>query len=44
MENRILKNNTKLPFLADLANKLKSYELIEDVILDIDEMVNLIWK
>lgn len=49
-EKTFIKVNSRQPFLVDLSNKLKSYELIEknmlDIldILDIDEMVNKIWK
>lgn len=43
-ENIFIKNNIKLPFLVDLSHKLKSYELIDDVILDIDRMVDEVWK
>lgn len=43
-EKIFVKNNSKQPFLVDLSNKLKVYELIDDVILDMDEMVKAIWK
>lgn len=39
-----VKNNLELPFLVDLSNKLKSYGLIDDIILDVEKMVNSIWK
>jgi len=39
-----LKNNLEVPFLIDLSEKLKSYSLIKDVPLDIDDMVDEIWK
>ena len=33
-----------LPFMADLSNKLKYYDLLEDAIYDLDKMVNYLWK
>jgi energy-coupling factor transport system ATP-binding protein len=33
-----------LPFMVDLSIKLKLYGLIDRIILDMDEMVNEIWK
>lgn len=38
------KCNLALPFMADLSNKLKYYGLIEETILDMDKMVNKLWK
>lgn len=43
-EKIFVKNGIKPPFLLDLSYKLESYELINGVILDLDEMVNAIWK
>lgn len=43
-EKLLIKNGTKLPFNIDLSNKLISYELIESVQLDLEKMVNEIWK
>lgn len=43
-DKKIVKNNLELPFLIDLSNKLKSYDLIYDSFLDIEKMVNSIWK
>ncbi len=43
-ENLFLKNNVSLPFISSLSHKLKSYELIDRLILDSKEMVNEIWK
>ncbi|MDD3452955.1 MAG: energy-coupling factor ABC transporter ATP-binding protein [Bacilli bacterium] len=37
-------NNLELPFMASLCNKLKYYELVNDMILDMDKMVNKLWK
>ncbi len=34
----------KLPFIADLSHKLRYYGLVDDIILDMDEMVSLLWK
>lgn len=33
-----------LPFMAELSIKLKYYELVDKIILDMDEMVNALWK
>lgn len=33
-----------LPFMAELSIKLKYYDLIDDLIFDMDEMVNKLWK
>ena len=37
------KNDIKLPFIVDLSHKLKSYELIDNLIYNLDEMVDEIW-
>lgn len=34
----------ELPFMADLSIKLMYYDLIDHIILDMNEMVNTIWK
>ena len=33
-----------LPFLAELSIKLKYYGLVDEMILDMDEMVDKLWK
>lgn len=43
-EDKFTKNDIKLPFLIDLSYKLKSYELIDNLICDCDEMVDEIWQ
>lgn len=43
-EKILLKAGSNLPFEIELSNKLISYELLEDVHLDMTEMVDLIWK
>lgn len=43
-EKNFLKNNLEPPFLVDLSEKLKSYDVIDDLILNVDDMVNAIWK
>lgn len=43
-EKIFIRNNVKLPFMVDLSNKLMSYELLDKVILDVDEMVDEIWN
>lgn len=34
----------ELPFMAQLSIKLQYYDLIDDMILDMDELVNKLWK
>lgn len=44
-EEKIFKNaDIQLPFMAQLSNKLKYYELTDDIILDMNKMVNQLWK
>lgn len=43
-EKKFTKVNSKLPFIADLISKLSSYELVDQKIVDIEELVNEIWK
>jgi hypothetical protein len=34
----------EVPFMIDLSIKLKLYGLIDHIIIDMDEMVNKLWK
>ena len=43
-ENLFSKNNLKLPFIIDLSYKLKSYDVIDRLIYDTDEMVDELWQ
>lgn len=44
-EERMLKKvGLDLPFMVDLSNKLNYYGLVDDVILNMNEMVNHLWK
>ena len=43
-EKLLTKNNIKLPFLIDLSHKLISYNLIDNLVDDYDDLVDLIWK
>lgn len=43
-ENIFLSNNIKIPFIANLSNKLKYYGLVDNIILKMDEMVDKIWN
>lgn len=44
-EEKIFKKaDIELPFMAQLSNKLKYYELTNDIILDMNKMVNQLWK
>ena len=36
--------NLELPFMVDLSNKLKLYGLLDEVIIDMDRMVDTLWK
>lgn len=37
-------NNLELPFMASLSIKLRYYNLLDEIILDINKMVNKLWK
>lgn len=43
-ENLFIKNDIQLPFIINLSYKLKSYELIDDLIYTTDEMADKIWQ
>ena len=43
-ERAMKKLGLDLPFLVDLASRLKLYGLLEDIELDMDKMVNKLWK
>jgi len=43
-EKTFIKCGSNLPFYVDLCNKLKSYELIDSIMLDEEKLVNEIWK
>lgn len=43
-DNIINKIGLELPFMVDLSVKLKDYDLINTVELDIDRLVNILWK
>jgi ABC-type multidrug transport system ATPase subunit len=43
-ESKFAKNDIKLPFLIDLSYKLKSYELIDKLIDNEEEMVDEVWQ
>lgn len=34
----------ELPFMIDLSLKLQFYELLDEVVIDMDRMVNILWK
>ena len=36
--------NISIPFMVDLSNKLMFYNLLDDVIVDMDRMVDKLWK
>lgn len=45
LEEQIFKtNNLKIPFMAELSMKLQYYDLVDEIILDMDKMVNKLWK
>lgn len=43
-EKRLKKLGIGLPFMVDLSNRLSYYDLVDDVIYDMDEMIDLLWK
>ena len=43
-EKILISNGITLPQAVDLSNKLKSYELINENVFDVDKMVNKIWQ
>ena len=43
-EKIFIKLNIKLPFMIELSNKLKFYNLLDNTIIDMDRMINKIWK
>lgn len=43
-EKELKKSGLCLPIMADLSNKLSYYGLLDNIILDIDKMVNKLWK
>ena len=34
----------ELPFMVDLSNKLSYYDMLDEAIYDMDEMVDVLWK
>lgn len=43
-DNIINRLGLDIPFMIDLSVKLKDYDLLEDIILDMDRMVDTLWK
>ncbi len=43
-DNRLNKIGLEIPFMVDLSVKLNDYSLLDDIILDMDRMVDSIWK
>lgn len=43
-EKELKKYSLSLPFIVDLSNKLRYYGLLDDIVLDTDKLVNLLWK
>lgn len=43
-EKKLRKIGLELPFMVDLSNKLSYYGLVDKTILDMNEMVNHLWK
>ena len=43
-DNILNKVGLNLPFIVDLCVKLKDYNLIKDIELDMDKLVNILWK
>ncbi len=42
-DNELIKMGIEIPLMIDLSLKLKFYNLLDDVILDVDRMVNKLW-
>ncbi len=43
-DKELLKIGLELPFMIDLSIKLKFYNLIDDIIINMDDMIDAIWK
>ena len=43
-DNIINKAGLELPFMMDLSVKLRDYDLIKDIELDMEKMVDNLWK
>ena len=44
-QEKVLKDvGFDLPFMVDLSNKLSYYDMLDDIILDMEDMVDLLWK
>lgn len=43
-EKKLKKLGINLPFMVDLSNRLSYYDLIDEVLYDMDEMIDLLWK
>ena len=43
-ESLIKKLGLSMPFMVDLSLKLEFYEVVDDIELDLDRMVNTLWK
>ena len=43
-DNVLNKLGINLPFMMDLSVKLRDYDLIKDIELDMDRMVDVLWK
>ena len=43
-DNILNKIGLKIPFMIDLSVKLRDYDLVKDIELDMDGMVDTLWK
>ena len=43
-DNVLNKAGLNLPFMMDLSVKLRDYDLVEEIELDMEKMVNILWK
>lgn len=43
-DNKINKLGLSIPFMIDLSVKLNDYDLVKDIITDMDRMVEILWK
>ena len=43
-DNKLNKLGLELPLMVDLSVKLHDYDLLKDIIIDMDRMVDTLWK
>ena len=43
-DNELTKMGFEIPIMIDLSRKLQFYNLVDDIYLDVDSVVNKLWK